>query len=160
MTALNKDFLAGAMFAALGFVAIKLSFGYKIGTAGHMGPGYVPLLLGSGMAIFGAIIGARGVVAAILQAKESTADFNPWNPRPLLSVLMGIVLYGLLIMPAGLIVASFALLACGGQAIKGQRLAETLVLASVLIAIVTLVFVCGIGVRIDLLPSLPVLLWS
>jgi hypothetical protein len=66
----------------------------------------------------------------------------------------------LLIKPAGLIVASFALLACGGQAIKGQRLAETLVLASVLIAIVTLVFVCGIGVRIDLLPSLPVLLWS
>src|SRR5436305_251328 len=104
MTALNKDLLAGAMFATLGFVAIKLSFGYKIGTAGHMGPGYIPLLLGSGTAIFGAIIGARGVVFAILQAKGSDADSNPWHPRPLLSVLMGVVLFGLLVKPAGLIV--------------------------------------------------------
>jgi Tripartite tricarboxylate transporter TctB family len=159
MALLNKNIIAGAMFVALGGVAVGLSLGYKVGTAGHMGPGYVPLIFGSGMAIFGALIAARGVVDALTDPSRSNVDLKSWNPRPLLAVLIGILVFAALIKPAGLIVASLALLVCGSQGVKGQRILETVYLSIALIAIVGIVFVYLIGVRIELLPSSAVFSW-
>ncbi len=156
---LNKDALAGLLFATLGLAAVVLSLDYKIGTGGRMGPGYVPLLFGGGTALSGFAIAARGVAAAF-RTESLSINADHWNARPLFSVLTGILLFAILIKPAGLILSSLALLLSGAQANKGNRAMETLLLGGVLIIGVALVFVYGIGVRIDLVPRMPVLPWS
>ena len=41
-----KDFWSGLMFIAFAAVALLAAGGYSLGSAGKMGPGYFPLLLG------------------------------------------------------------------------------------------------------------------
>lgn len=156
----NKDVAAGLLFASFGLTGIVLSLRYSLGTTGRMGPGYVPLLIAIGMTSLGVMIAATGVFQVCRQRTSVAGERTTWDPRPLFCVLGGILLFGALIQSAGLILASSALLLCGGYAIKGQRLLEVLLLAVVLIAVAVLVFVYGIGVRIDLLPSIPVSLWN
>lgn len=159
MTLLNKDIIAGALFVAFGGVAVVLSVGYKVGTAGHMGPGYVPLIFAGGMAIFGGLIAVRGIADVLSDTSRSDVDLKSWSPRPLFAVLIGILVFAALIKPAGLIIASLALLVCGSQGVKGQRLSETVSLSIGLTALVVIVFVYLIGVRIELLPSSAVFSW-
>jgi hypothetical protein len=54
-----KDFWSGLMFIAFAAVAVLAARGYNLGTAGKMGPGYFPLLLGGVLAVLGAILVAR-----------------------------------------------------------------------------------------------------
>ena len=57
-----KDFWSGVMFCGFAVVAILAARGYSSGTAGKMGPGYFPLLLGGLLAALGAILIARSLV--------------------------------------------------------------------------------------------------
>ena len=57
-----KDFWAGVMFFAFAVVAILAARGYSLGTAGKMGPGYFPLLLGGVLGVLGAILVGRSLV--------------------------------------------------------------------------------------------------
>jgi len=156
----NKDIWAGLLFVSLGLTGCLLSLRYPLGTASRMGPGYVPLVIAIGMTGFGAIIAGGGIMQLVRQPAPARDERSRWNPRPLLSVLCGILLFGVLIQPAGLIVAGLALLLCGSAALKGQRLGEVLLLAFILISVTALIFVYGIGVRISLLPNVPVLPWN
>ena len=56
-----KDFWSGVMFCAFAAVGILTATGYSLGTAGKMGPGYFPLLLGGVLGILGAILIARSL---------------------------------------------------------------------------------------------------
>ena len=60
-----KDFWSGIMFLAFAAVALLAARGYSLGTAGRMGPGYFPMLLGGVLGVLGldpggAIAGDRG----------------------------------------------------------------------------------------------------
>jgi hypothetical protein len=75
---------------------------YSLGSAGGMGPGYFPLLLGF-------VLGALG---AILIARSVALDGEPlprFHLRPLLVMAVAVCLLGLLIEPAGLVVSLAAL---------------------------------------------------
>ena len=41
-----KDFWSGVMFFAFAAIAMLAARGYSLGSAGKMGPGYFPMLLG------------------------------------------------------------------------------------------------------------------
>ena len=43
----SKELCTGILVASVGVVFVATSFGYPIGTAGNMGPGYYPLLVAS-----------------------------------------------------------------------------------------------------------------
>jgi hypothetical protein len=82
-----KDFWAGLMFMAFGlaFVAIaygtpdflnelagrKLVSGYQIGSSTRMGPAYFPVLLGTMLAILGAIVFFRSFMSKIVGAASA-----------------------------------------------------------------------------------------
>ena len=48
-----KDFWAGVMFCGFAAIGILAAKGYSLGSAGKMGPGYFPLLLGIVLAAMG-----------------------------------------------------------------------------------------------------------
>ncbi len=57
-----KDFWSGVMFCGFAAVALLAAQGYSLGTAGKMGPGYFPLLLGLVLALLGLILVGRSVL--------------------------------------------------------------------------------------------------
>ena len=68
-----KDFWSGVMFCGFAAVGILAARGYSLGTAGKMGPGYFPLMLGIVLAALGAILIARSVVR---RRRAATAAFT------------------------------------------------------------------------------------
>lgn len=148
----NKtDLAAGLLFGLLGIVGIGLSLGYPIGSAGRMGPGYIPLVFSVGLALMAVVITVVALVKPAVRGGASDAA-NGWSARPLLCVLTGIVAFGLLVVPWGLIVSSLTLLGFCGLATRSVHWRKYALVSVVLTALVAVVFVYAIGVRIDLLP--------
>jgi hypothetical protein len=62
----GKDFWAGIMFLAVGFIFASIAYNnYPMGTAVRMGPAYFPVWLGCLMMVLGAIVFIRGFVSKI-----------------------------------------------------------------------------------------------
>ena len=95
-----KDFWAGLMFIGFGgFFMIWALSHYQMGSAVRMGPAYFPAVLG-GLLVF----------LGILVLVESFAMAGPPVPRfmfrPLILISAGCVLYGYLMKPLGLVLAT------------------------------------------------------
>ncbi len=142
-----KDFWAGLMFIAFGLAAMIIALmNYQFGTSVRMGPGYFPAVLGGLMVFLGTVITATSL--AIEGPKVPRLNF-----RPLLLVLTACVAYGYLIKPAGLVVATIALVfvsALGGHEFKWK---EVSVLALLLIVFSVVVFVNGLTLPFPLWPE-------
>ncbi len=142
-----KDFWAGLMFIAFGLAAMIIALmNYQFGTSVRMGPGYFPAVLGGLMVFLGTVITATSL--AIEGSKVPRLNF-----RPLLLVLTACVAYGYLIKPAGLVVATIALVfvsALGGHEFKWK---EVSVLALLLIVFSVVVFVKGLTLPFPLWPE-------
>jgi len=98
-----KDVYAGAIFIGIGAVAFAMAQQYEIGTASHMGPGYLPALVGILLVVLGAFSLLNAVRLSVPDpiAKESL--------EPFVLVVSSVVAFALLIDSAGLIIAMFAL---------------------------------------------------
>jgi hypothetical protein len=142
-----KDFWAGLMFIAFGlFFALWAWKHYQMGTSVRMGPAYFPTVLG-GLLVF------LGVLVLI----ESFAMEGPLVPsfrfRPLLLISLACVVYGYLMKPLGLVVATAALVyisAYGGHEFKWK---EVTILYIVLVVFSVLVFVKGLTLPFPLWPA-------
>ncbi len=142
-----KDFWAGLMFIGIGlFFAFWAYFNYQMGTAVRMGPAYFPIMLGGLLTFLGA-----------LTLVESFAMTGPPVPRfsfrPLILISGGCVVYGYLMKPAGLILATAALVfisAYGGHQFKWK---EVGILYVVLIVFSLLVFVKGLTLPFPICPA-------
>ncbi|MGB9369945.1 MAG: tripartite tricarboxylate transporter TctB family protein [Xanthobacteraceae bacterium] len=140
-----RHFWAGAIYLALAALVIVIGRNYSFGSSARMGAGYFPVVLGSILALLGAI----SVVRSFLKPGEPVAAFA-W--RPLLLVLGAVVLFGLLLERAGVIVALAALMTVGAFASRYSRFDLTTVASFAgLIALCVLVFVKGLGVPMPLL---------
>ncbi len=142
-----KDFWSGVMFCAFAAVAILAARGYSLGSAGKMGPGYFPLLLG----------GLLGVLGVILIGRSLVLDGEP-VPRfhlvPLALIAVAVALFGLMIEPAGLVISLAVLTVLSAWAGPQFRLTETVALAAALIVFSIGVFVYALGLSINVWPSI------
>ncbi len=142
-----KDFWSGVMFCGFAAIAVLAARGHSLGTAGKMGPGYFPLLLGCVLGLLGAILIGRSLVL----------DGEP-VPRihifPLLVITVAVCLFGLLIEPFGVVIALAVLTVVTAWAGPQFRLAEAVTLAAVLIAFSVGVFVYLLGLPLAIWPSL------
>src|SRR5262249_59164488 len=91
-----KDFWSGVMFCGFAVVGLLAARGYSLGSAGKMGPGYFPLLLGLVLAGLGAILIARSIAVD----GEPLARFHL---PPLAVVVVAVCLFGAMIEPLGLV---------------------------------------------------------
>jgi hypothetical protein len=142
-----KDFWAGVMFIVTGlfFLAWALAY-YQMGTAVRMGPAYFPAVLGGLLASLGAIV----LLGSFAISGPPIAKFHY---RPLLLISLGCVVYGYLMKPAGLLVATAALVfisAYGGHEFKWK---EVTILYLVLIVFSVLVFVKGLTLPFPICPD-------
>jgi Tripartite tricarboxylate transporter TctB family len=142
-----KDFWAGVMFCAFAAAALFAARGYSLGSAGRMGPGYFPLLLGVVLAGLGGILIVRSVVI----------DGEPlprFRVLPLAIIAGAVCLFGLAIEPLGLVVSLAILVVLAAIAGLQFRLVETVALAVGLIVFSVGVFVYALGLPLPVWPSL------
>ena len=143
----QPDFFTGLMFVMAG---AGFSYGatkYEIGTAAQMGPGFFPLLLGGLLALLGLV-----VVLWSLSPKNPVEAVERIGLKPLLLVLGAVTLFGVLLVPLGLILASVVLLFMSTLASHEFQWRYALVTMLILISACYLIFILGLGLPIPILP--------
>lgn len=142
-----RDFWAGLMFIGFGlFAAVWAYANYQMGTAVRMGPAYFPVVLGGLLALLGALV----LLESLAVEGPPVARFHF---RPLILITAASVLYGYIMKPAGLVVATLAVVfisAYGGHEFKWR---EVVILYVVLIVFSVLVFVKGLTLPFPICPA-------
>jgi hypothetical protein len=121
-----------------------------MGTAARMGPAYFPTALGLLLIVIGALIGFKGLRS---EAEEGHGHVDKFHFKPLILVLGAVVAFGVLLRPAGLIVALAALIFISSFGSGEFKLKEILPLAIGLCLLVLAVFIWGLGLTIPVLPA-------
>lgn len=135
-----KDFWAGLIYIGVGVTALWVGADYKMGTAGRMGPGYFPKVLGAILILLGLI----AVVRSLVTNGEAIGTIM-W--KPLVLILLACALFGLLLKPFGLIVSLLALCLVSAAASREFKFSVKATAGLVLLTVFcTLVFVKGLGV--------------
>ena len=133
-----KDFWSGLMFIGFGvFFMVWAMIYYQMGTAVRMGPAYFPTMLGGLLAVLGAIVLLSGLVI-------EGPPVPQFHFRPLIMISIGVVLYGYLMKPLGLVGATAALVyvsAFGGHEFNWK---EVTILYVILMIFSWAVFVKGL----------------
>jgi hypothetical protein len=141
-----KDFWTGIMFLAFAAVALLAAHGYVLGTAGRMGPGYFPMLLG----------GVLGLLGIILVVRSFAIDGEPvtrLHLLPLVVIAIAVCLFGLLIERLGLVISLVAVTIVSALASRESRPVEYTALALVLAAFSVGVFVYALRLPLPVWPA-------
>jgi Tripartite tricarboxylate transporter TctB family len=141
-----KDFWTGVMFIALGVIAMVVSRNYSVGTAGRMGPGYFPLLLGSLLAVIGLALVVRSFVI-------DGAPLERIALGPLCLIVLSVILFGALLQRAGLVIALIVVIGVSALASRQSRPLEVAALAAVVTAFSVAVFVYGLRLPLPVWPQ-------
>ena len=136
----RQEIAAGLAWAAIGLGAIAIAATYAFGTIIRMGPGFVPILLGALLAVFGVIAAWQG-----RREPEVSLDLR-W--RPFAFIIGGIVVWVLLIDHVGFVPSTVALVAISAQAERDVTWLETFLLAAGMTLVGYLIFIRGIGIPI------------
>jgi hypothetical protein len=138
----RKDLLAGGIFVLAGAYFALESLTYEIGTAFRMGPGFMPLLLGSALALLGMAIAAGGWKKP---DTEQPADI-PW--RGLVLIVGVVVFFGATIRGLGFV--PVVLISSFGAALASRLNSPVfaLLLAVTLTVLCTVIFVVGLGMSV------------
>lgn len=130
---------------------------YSLGTAARMGPGYFPLMLGSIMAVLGAVILFQSLVVETEDGEK--VGSIAWKPLGYIigsNLAFGILLGGLpsIGVPAmGLIVALFALVFIASRAGNVFVFKEVFILCLFLAALSYLAFIKLLNLQFQVWPS-------
>ena len=119
---------------------------YELGELRNMGPGFFPVVLGWLLAVLGMLIALPALV------RRGEAVTLAW--RAGLCVIGSIVVFGLLLKPAGLVLATVAAVLVASLADARFTWRTRLLAAAAIAALAWLIFIAGLGM---VLPSWP---WS
>jgi hypothetical protein len=142
-----KDFWSGIMFLAFAATAIITARGYSLGSAGKMGPGYFPIMLGCALALIGVILVARSVVVA----GEAVGRLHP---GPLVIIAAAVVVFGLAIQPFGLVISLMIVTVMACLARRERRPLEIAALAVAMAAFSVGIFVFALRLPLPIWPSI------
>jgi hypothetical protein len=140
-----KDFYAGLLFFSVGLFAMVLAFQYPLGTAARMGPGYFPRVLGGIMMFLGFVLSVRSLA---LKGEAIT----PFAWKAIGLVLGGVAVFGAIVIQAGLVVATTALIVITGLASKEFNLKESLISSALLATVAVMLFIKGLGLQFPIFP--------
>ena len=141
----QKDLGAGLLYIAFGAVGFWIARDYGMGQASRMGAGYFPTVLSALLMAFG----VAAVIRAFITKHEEQVGAFAWKAAAL--VCGSTVLFGLALMPLGLIIALVILClvaAAGSQYFKFDWKAAVMLV--VLVAFCAMVFAKGLGVPMPL----------
>jgi hypothetical protein len=141
----RQDFWAGLLFILCGAVGLYLAKDLTFGTATRMGAGYLPRVLSWMVVGLGIAVLLRGLVGG------AVAD-GAWRLRPLIFVLVGIGVFGLMIERAGLAITVFAVALVTSSALRDIRWIEAIIFGAAIAAFSVLVFVTGLKLPLPIWP--------
>ena len=102
---LKRDYYAGALMMLLGIGAAVTASGYDPGTLAHMGPGFLPVMLGVVLAFLGILIAGSAIGSPEADGKKFLPDNPQWFGW--FCILAGPILFIILGTYAGMIPAIF-----------------------------------------------------
>lgn len=141
-----RDFWTGIWYAAFGSATVLTGSEYGLGTATRMGPGYFPVMLGSLLVVIGIV----SLIRSFLRRGEPIGKFAL---KQAALILGSVLLFGLLVRPAGLVIALIVLVVGASFASEKFNFKTALLLSAGLVAFSSLVFVKGLGVPLPLFGS-------
>ena len=141
----SKDFYAGLIFIFFGLFAVMEARHYPLGTAASMGPGYFPLFLGGILILFGLVISGRSL-------RSSGGTLKSFALRPMLLVTLAVLAFALLLEPAGVALATLALITISSLGGWEVRLREVVLIYLGLAALAVGLFVYGLGLPFKVWP--------
>jgi uncharacterized membrane protein len=144
----QKNFWSGVMFIAFGLFFVGWAQQYDMGSAARMGPAFFPTMLGGIMFLLGVIVLIEG-----LATEHADGKIEPFNFKALVLVLGAVIAFGLLLRPAGLIVALFVLIGVSAFGSHEFKLRDILLLSVGLSLLVYGVFIYGLNMTIPVWPS-------
>lgn len=146
MRAANQNFVAGLVFAGVGFFGLWAGRELNVGTAAEMGEGYFPLLLCKFLIALGALISVIGLIAS-----GEPLERIKW--RPLTLVTGSVLAFAAALESLGVIAAIVAAVILSNFAGEPERAKSVVTLAVVLSLAVLAIFVWGLGLPIRALPT-------
>ena len=144
----QKNFWSGLMFIAFGAFFVGFAQQYDMGSAARMGPAFFPTMLGGLMFLLGVIVLIEG-----LAVEQADGKIEPFNFRALGMVLGAVVAFGLLLRPAGMLVALFVLIVVSSFGGHEFKLRDVLLLTLGLSLLVLAVFIYGLSMTIPVWPE-------
>ena len=136
------------MFIAFGLFFVGFAQQYDMGSAARMGPAFFPTMLGALMFVLGVIVMIEG-----LAKEHADGKIEPFNFKALILVLGAVIAFGLLLRPAGLIVALFVLIGVSSYGSHEFKMRDVVLLSIGLSALVYVVFIYGLSMTIPVWPS-------
>lgn len=141
-----RDFWTGIWYAVFGSATVLMGSEYGLGSATRMGPGYFPVMLGSLLVVIGIV----SLIRSFLRDGEPIGKFAL---KQAALILGSVLLFGLLVRPAGLVIALMVLVVGSSFASEKFNFKAALLLSAGLVAFSSLVFVKGLGVPLPLFGS-------
>jgi hypothetical protein len=133
-----QDLGTALVFMAFGFAGVYFIGDLELGTTSRIGPGYFPTVLSW-------LIVGIGVFLAIRSVAIDGPDIGEVRLRPVLFIVGTILLFAVLMVTAGLVLASLALTVVAAYARRNVSLPEALLLGAGLTVFVVLTFVYGLS---------------
>jgi hypothetical protein len=149
-----KEVAFGLFLIALALVAFAATARLSVGTAADMGPGYVPRMLAWVILGFGVVLSITG----LLKAATEPLPVPAW--RPMLAILAAIGVFAALFATLGLVAACVGSVLVAGAATAPVRWGRLMLLGPALAAFSGLLFVKGLGLPLQLWPSVVAQFWS
>ena len=142
----NPDVESGVFFMLVGIVTLLLSLHYPIGTTARMGAGFFPIILSILLTLLGVAIVFAG------RRNRAAAAPMPIDFKSLIIIVSAIVLFGFLLMRAGLLITVPLTVILSSFAQHEMKWKQTLLISVALTGFTWLVFIAGLDLRIPLLP--------
>ena len=140
-----KDLFSGLIFIAFGLAFGYASFGYEIGSALRMGPGYFPIILAGILLLLGVVITLQSFVSG---PDETEIGRVPWLGLVLIMgalAFFGLTVRGLGLAPALFVTTFMSAIASEKTGVVG---AATMAAGLVFISMVIFVWALGLPLRV------------
>jgi hypothetical protein len=134
------------MFMFFGLAAVFIARDYAMGSAGRMGPAYFPTALGWLLTVIGSVAAIRSFFVPGEQVEKFAF-------RPLVLILIGVLLFGILVRGAGLVVAIPLLILISAYASEKFTWKATVALAIGMTIFSVALFVKALGLPMPVIGS-------
>lgn len=145
----QKDFWSGLMFVLVGVGFAWGATNYSFGVAARPGPGYFPFGLGVLLAMLGAFI----LFEALTIETDDGEPIGPWAWKPLLTIVVSVVTFGLLLPRLGMAISLPILIVMTSLAGDEFHWKDAIISVLVLTIGSYLIFILGLKLVIPLWPT-------
>ncbi|MSP00436.1 MAG: tripartite tricarboxylate transporter TctB family protein [Acetobacteraceae bacterium] len=143
----SQDLTAGAMFVAIGLLAIVVGRDYPLGSWQRPGTGVLPMILAWCLVGIGGVITIKGLLirgAGLLD--------GVWAWRPVIMVTLAGLAFALLVNDGGLVVSMVVSMAICAAGTPETRWREFAIFSVIMVVIGVALFIKGLGMPIKVFP--------